>query len=125
MDLSQNRLANLRKLIEQEGSVGNLARRLQISPIYIYHVIEGNFSIGDAMARKIEQVFKYKPGQMDEAVAEATDYQIAIPVLNLSQRVTSDVTVTRQKDGKVVAVPRPKLNDKLKSARSKLFILSI
>lgn len=65
MDSKQTRLANLRQLIKREGAVSQLALRLQISPIYIYRVLDGKFTIGDSMARKIEDAYGYPAGWMD------------------------------------------------------------
>lgn len=65
MDNKQTRLANLRQLIKREGAVSQLALRLQISPIYIYRVLDGKFTIGDSMARKIEDAYGFPAGWMD------------------------------------------------------------
>jgi len=65
MDSKQTRLANLRQLIKREGAVSQLALRLQISPIYIYRVLDGKFTIGDSMARKIEDAYGFPAGWMD------------------------------------------------------------
>lgn len=65
MEVKQARLANLRALIEREGAVSQLALRLQISPIYIYRVLDGKFNVGDSMARKIEEAYKRPVGWMD------------------------------------------------------------
>lgn len=65
MDSKQTRLANLRQLIKREGAVSQLALRLQISPIYIYRVLDGKFTIGDSMARKIEDAYSFPSGWMD------------------------------------------------------------
>lgn len=65
MESKQTRLANLRQLIKREGAVSQLALRLQISPIYIYRVLDGKFTIGDSMARKIEDAYGFPAGWMD------------------------------------------------------------
>ncbi len=65
MEVKQIRLANLRALIEREGAVSQLALRLQISPIYIYRVLDGKFNVGDSMARKIEDAYERPLGWMD------------------------------------------------------------
>ncbi len=65
MEVKQIRLANLRALIEREGAVSQLALRLQISPIYIYRVLDGKFNVGDSMARKIEDAYERPMGWMD------------------------------------------------------------
>lgn len=65
MDNKQTRLANLRQLIKREGAVSQLALRLQISPIYIYRVLDGKFTIGDSMARKIEDAYGFPAAWMD------------------------------------------------------------
>lgn len=75
------RLANLRQLIKREGAVSQLALRLQISPIYIYRVLDGKFNIGDSMARKIEDSYGFPPHWMDAAHEDDEEAQAHIPTL--------------------------------------------
>lgn len=75
------RLSNLRQLIKREGAVSQLALRLQISPIYIYRVLDGKFNIGDSMARKIEDSYGFPPHWMDAAHEGDDDAQAHVPTL--------------------------------------------
>lgn len=81
MEIKDIRLANLRQLIKREGAVSQLALRLQISPIYIYRVLDGKFTIGDSMARKIEDAYQHPHGWMDRIQHyEGTDASVLPPV---------------------------------------------
>lgn len=75
------RLANLRHLIKREGAVSQLALRLQISPIYIYRVLDGKFNIGDSMARKIEDSYGYTSSWMDADHGHDEDFLPDVPTL--------------------------------------------
>lgn len=75
------RLANLRHLIKREGAVSQLALRLQISPIYIYRVLDGKFNIGDSMARKIEDSYGYNSSWMDADHGHDEDFLPDVPTL--------------------------------------------
>lgn len=81
MEVKQIRLTNLRALIEREGAVSQLALRLQISPIYIYRVLDGKFNVGDSMARKIEEAYQRPAGWMDSIHSQ----------VNQSRRVEREV----------------------------------
>ncbi len=93
-ETSQIRLDNLRRLIEKEGSVNQLALRMQLSPIYIFHVLDGTFRVGDAMARKIETSFDYPEGWIDTADERAVLPKGDVPILSLTQTVSSTNTAT-------------------------------
>lgn len=86
MQNKQIRLTNLRQLIKREGAVSQLALRLQISPIYIYRVLDGKFNIGDSMARKIEDAYGFPFGWMDAPQGEP-ESEPEIPTLGAEQRV--------------------------------------
>ena len=89
MQNKQVRLANLRQLIKREGAVSQLALRLQISPIYIYRVLDGKFNIGDSMAIKIEDAYGYPPGWMDAFHNGEGENEAHVPTLEAVQRVTT------------------------------------
>lgn len=86
MQSKQIRLTNLRQLIKREGAVSQLALKLQISPIYIYRVLDGKFNIGDSMARKIEDAYGYSLGWMDEPQEGAIEAEV--PTLGVEQRIS-------------------------------------
>jgi hypothetical protein len=86
MESKQTRLANLRQLIKREGAVSQLALRLQISPIYIYRVLDGKFNIGDSMARKIEDAYGYPGGWMDAYHGGGEHEDTALPTLEVAVR---------------------------------------
>lgn len=91
------RLANLRHLIKREGAVSQLALRLQISPIYIYRVLDGKFNIGDSMARKIEDSYGYNASWMDADHGHDDNFLPDVPTL-----------ITPEMDGATVSeVARP------------------
>lgn len=75
------RLANLRHLIKREGAVSQLALRLQISPIYIYRVLDGKFNIGDSMARKIEDAYGFASSWMDIDHGHDEEFAPDVPTL--------------------------------------------
>lgn len=75
------RLANLRHLIKREGAVSQLALRLQISPIYIYRVLDGKFNIGDSMARKIEDAYGFVSSWMDIDHGHDEEFAPDVPTL--------------------------------------------
>lgn len=85
IQLDQVRLTNLRWLIRQEGSVTQLATKLTISPIYIFNVLDGQFTIGDALARKIESIYGYSRGWMDGSNDIKISAEPVVPVLTLDQ----------------------------------------
>ncbi len=85
IQLDQARLTNLRWLIRQEGSVTQLAAKLTISPIYIFNVLDGQFTIGDALARKIEGIYGYSRGWMDGSNDIKISAEAVVPVLTLDQ----------------------------------------
>lgn len=87
MQNKQIRLNNLRHLIKREGAVSQLALRLQISPIYIYRVLDGKFNIGDSMARKIEDAYGFPLGWMDSPQGDLAGPEPEVPVLGVEQRV--------------------------------------
>lgn len=91
MQNKQVRLANLRQLIKREGAVSQLALRLQISPIYIYRVLDGKFNIGDSMAIKIEDAYGYPQGWMDAFHNGDGEDEAHLPTLEAAQRVTPSV----------------------------------
>lgn len=99
MQNKQVRLANLRQLIKREGAVSQLALRLQISPIYIYRVLDGKFNIGDSMAIKIEDAYGFPQGWMDAIHSGDDDGETHLPTLEAVQRVTSSA------DGLIPAAP--------------------
>ena len=84
--ISQSRMTNLRWLIRQEGSVSRLATKLAISPIYIFNVLDGQFSVGDSLARKIEGTFGYPLGWMDGSGDINLDSEAVVPILSLDQK---------------------------------------
>lgn len=86
MESKQTRLANLRQLIKREGAVSQLALRLQISPIYIYRVLDGKFNIGDSMARKIEDSYGFPSGWMDVHHEGGEGESRAVPTLEAAVR---------------------------------------
>ena len=86
MPSKQARLANLRQLIQHEGAVSQLALRLQISPIYIYRVLDGKFNIGDSMARKIEDAYGFPPHWMDTTHGEEGDDEPDTPLQEISEQ---------------------------------------
>lgn len=89
MQNKQVRLANLRQLIKREGAVSQLALRLQISPIYIYRVLDGKFNIGDSMAIKIEDAYGFPQGWMDAYHNGEGESDAHVPTLESVQRVTT------------------------------------
>jgi hypothetical protein len=90
MDTKQTRLRNLRQLIKREGAVSQLALRLQISPIYIYRVLDGKFTIGDSMARKIEDAYGRPQGWMDNAQDSEDTAPNVVPTLTEAQHVSPE-----------------------------------
>lgn len=83
--LSQARITNLRWLIRQEGSVTQLATKLTISPIYIFNVLDGQFTIGDAFSKKIENTYGYPLGWMDDHHDVKVKTEAVVPILTLKQ----------------------------------------
>lgn len=100
MPSKQARLSNLRQLIQHEGAVSQLALRLQISPIYIYRVLDGKFNIGDSMARKIEDAYGFPPNWMDVTHDDESDDEVDIPMLEVTGQ---DQFVTSQRNSRRTA----------------------
>lgn len=63
--MSDIRLTQLRKLVEKYGSQRELAGALNIAPNQISQWINGNRSIGEKLARRIESNLKLPYGWMD------------------------------------------------------------
>jgi plasmid maintenance system antidote protein VapI len=122
MQNKQVRLANLRQLIKREGAVSQLALRLQISPIYIYRVLDGKFNIGDSMAIKIEDAYGYPPGWMDAFHNSDGEDEAHVPTLETVQRVPSSVDGLRPAAAPTAeflppaTTPEPALNRPLAAA---------
>lgn len=68
MDVKQIRIENMEFLAGQAGSVSALARLLGISPNYLYQLRSGSGdrTMGDKMARQIEEVMGKDYGWMDQ-----------------------------------------------------------
>jgi len=106
------RVINLRKLIEQEGSVSALSKRLKISPIYFYNILDGSSQLQDPMARNIETMLHLEPGALDSF--EEIAAPVSVPLLSLTQRITKSVKATRSVEGKEVNVARANISPALR-----------
>lgn len=118
MDVKQIRLSNLRALIEKEGAVSQLALRLQISPIYIYRVLDGKFTVGDSMARKIEDAYNQQAGWMDILHGKQLSIQnskIAAPLTTLTDSIQPVSKVTPQEEVPPISSPFSELVPRLLS----------
>ena len=68
MDVKKTRIENMEVLAKQAGSVSALARMLGISPNYLYQLRSGSGdrTMGDRIARQIEEVMGKDYGWMDQ-----------------------------------------------------------
>lgn len=67
MDAKEIRAANLRKLITEHGSIANLSQCVDTNPSYISQILSEKHpaTVGDKLARKIEQSLGKPHGWMD------------------------------------------------------------
>ncbi len=106
------RVINLRKIIEQEGSVSALSKRVKVSPIYFYNILNGSSLLQSSMARNMESILGLEAGAMDSF--EELAAPVAVPLLSLTQRITRSVRATRNVEGKVVNVARANISPALR-----------
>lgn len=108
------RLNNLRKLIEREGSVSVLAKRLRVSPIYLYQVLEARTPLRDVMTRHIELIMMLEPGALDGE--GELDAALDVPMLSLTQRVNASIRAVATQNGEAVAISRTKITPQMRDA---------
>lgn len=67
MDAKEIRAANLRKLITEHGSIANLSQLVDTNPSYISQILSDKHpaTVGDKLARKIEQSLGKPHGWLD------------------------------------------------------------
>ena len=106
--LQEVRLRNLRKLLQERGSITSLSRQLNLSPSHVYHILAGKLPLSDAAARGIERGLQLPPGALDESADEVET--IEAPMLSLMQRITKPVQARRNVDGQVVDVAKAKVS---------------
>ena len=111
--LSSVRIKNLRQLLTKHGSVVAVSKRLNISPIHIYSILQGKTVLRDAMARKIELACLLPPGALDESLEKSVE-EVDVPMLSLTQRITQPVEAKRYVDGKAVNVAKAHVSAELK-----------
>ena len=96
MDIKQIRLRNLRSLIVESGTIANLARMSETAPAYLSQILNSlptstgkPRSVGDKLARKLEQALNKSYGWMDKDHDESDDSASAmvqqVPLLNMEQ----------------------------------------
>ena len=106
------RVQNLRNLLQKHGSVTAISKRLNISPIHLYRILQGKMPLRDVMARRIELVCLLPPGALDESSQKQED--VDVPMLSLTQRITNPVQAKRYVDGKAVNVAKVNVDADLK-----------
>lgn len=79
--MSDIRLTQLRKLVEKYGSQRELADVLNITPNQISQWVNGNRTIGEKLARRIETRLKLGYGWMD--AREAINKPSSVEVINI------------------------------------------
>ena len=111
--LQEVRLRNLRKLLQERGSITSLSRQLNLSPSHLYHILAGKLPLGDAAARGIERGLQLSSGALDE-MSDKTEV-IEAPILSLTQRITKPVQARRNIDGQVVDVAKAKVSTNVRN----------
>jgi len=96
MDIKQIRLRNLRSLISESGTIANLARLSETAPAYLSQILNSlptstgkPRSVGDKLARKLEQALNKPYGWMDRDHENADDTKLqtipTVPILDIEQ----------------------------------------
>ena len=95
MDIKQIRLTNLRTLIAEAGTIANLARLSGTAPAYLSQITNGlptstgrPRSVGDKLARKLEQALDKPYGWMDTSHSQeddASDHISKVPLIDIGQ----------------------------------------
>jgi len=99
MDIKQIRLCNLRSLIAESGTIAKLARLSETAPAYLSQILNSlptstgkPRSVGDKLARKLEQALNKPYGWMDKdhLTSGDTEQQVIpqVPVLNMEQALS-------------------------------------
>lgn len=89
----ENRLHNVRQLVERNGGVTSFATRLGVRKQYVSQIAgqgneEARKPIGDDMARKIEREFSLPKGFLDQDPEQSKEsvekYQVRVPMLQVA-----------------------------------------
>ena len=85
MDIKQIRLRNLRSLIVESGTIAKLARMSETAPAYLSQILNSlptstgkPRSVGDKLARKLEQALNKSYGWMDKDHDNADDSTLSL-----------------------------------------------
>lgn len=115
MDIKQIRLRNLRSLISESGTIANLARLSETAPAYLSQILNSlptstgkPRSVGDKLARKLEQALTRPYGWMDKdhEGSDNTKYQdIPQVALLTTEQVLRHLSRPSTNNNKTVPIP--------------------
>ena len=117
MDIKQIRLRNLRSLIAMSGTIANLARMSETAPAYLSQILNSlptstgkPRSLGDKLARKLEQALNKPYGWMDKDHKNPDEENFQpipqVPLLNMEQALKQ---LSRPLSDNTETVPLPML----------------
>ena len=115
MDIKQIRLSNLRTLISESGTIANLARLSETAPAYLSQILNSlptstgkPRSVGDKLARKLEQALNKSYGWMDKdhESPDTAHLQVVqhVPLLDMEQ-VLKHLSRPHRYQGEMIPVP--------------------
>lgn len=115
MDIKQIRLRNLRSLIAESGTIANLARMSETAPAYLSQILNSlptstgkPRSVGDKLARKLEQALHKSYGWMDKDHDNSDDAELSsiqqVPLLDMEQAL-KHLTRPQLQNSEMIPIP--------------------